>query len=74
MLHTQTGATSKKLAVAAKLSWCDSEGKKIVKHLLQYIVQNTCLSVDKHSSGEFGIPVGSQVCLCLHSQVSRRCI
>lgn len=46
----------------------------MVKGLLQCIVQNPCLSIDKQSSGEFDIPVGSQVCLWLYSWVSRRCL
>lgn len=65
MFHTQTGAIGKKFAIAAQLSCYNSQGKKTVKCLLQYIVQNACLSIDKHSSGEFSIPEGSQAHLWL---------
>lgn len=75
MFYTQTGAIGKKLAIAAKLSCYNSQGKKSCKTSLTVcIVQNTCLPIDKHSSEKFSIPVGSQERLWLYLQVSRRCL
>lgn len=67
MFHTLDGwtdAIGKKLAVIAR--------KKCRASLIAHHSEHLSVNWWEHSSGHFSIPVGSQVCPWLYSQVSRR--